>query len=394
MPTSKDAIDTAKNALGWTAATNVQYNLWSRKMRTYFKNNSIVFRRDATKAEWHVAATYAKKASIGFSAAGSALIGGSNNAASEARGHLQYLLLDILRKDREQSRKAGLPAISGKRKRGIQAPEMEESDDEDSSDEAEDDKDDDDDGDAERPKKRHDITGNLIPKIVAQVYIVNAQYADDAIDGSQPNAYTWVICHKSQLVILGETSMEVVYTAIKSKIPVGRTICAMYRAIMKPSLSEVTPADVVQLTNHNDLEAFLEVASTEYKPLCIQVQLAKGDGTAQTPPPNDRPYFPANHFVGPDPATLYDIPVSDSENKRYLRAMGKRKKKAWPKSDAGFKHQKAMTRKRIRRLTRHLEALKDKYKEFYGEKYDAQVIDSDDDSELSEYLQYNAWLNP
>jgi len=34
-------------------------------------------------------------------------------------------------------------------------------------------------------------------KIVVPVYIVDIQYADDVIDGSQPNAYTWAICHKS-----------------------------------------------------------------------------------------------------------------------------------------------------------------------------------------------------
>jgi len=121
-----------------------------------------------------MAGTYAKKASIGFPAAGSALIGGSNNAASAARGHLQYLLLDILKKGREQSRKAGLPATSGKRKQGTQAPEMEESDDEDSSDKVEDDEDDNDDDNAEWPKKHCDITGNLIAKIVVRVYIVDA----------------------------------------------------------------------------------------------------------------------------------------------------------------------------------------------------------------------------
>jgi len=188
--------------------------------------------------------------------------------------------------------------------------------------------------------------------------------------------------------------MDVVYTAIKSRIPVGRTIRAMYGAIMKPPPFGVTPADVMRLTNNDDLEAFLKVARTEYKPLCIHVQLARGDGTAQTPPPDDQPYFPADRFVGPDLATLYDVPVSDSENERYLSAMGKGKKKAWPKLDAGFEHQKAMTRKRIRHLKRHLEALKDKHKEFYGEKYDAQVIDSEDDSKPSEYFQHNAWLNP
>jgi len=188
--------------------------------------------------------------------------------------------------------------------------------------------------------------------------------------------------------------MEVVYTAIKSNIPMGRTIRVMYGAITKPPPSGVTPADVVWLTNNDDLEAFLKVARTEYKPLCIQVQLARGDGTAQTPLPDDRPYFSADRFVGPDPATLYDVPVSDSENERYLRAMSKGKKKTWPKSDTGFEHQKAMTRKRIRHLKRHLEALKNEHKEFYVEKYDAQVIDSEDDSELSEYFQHNAWLNP
>ena len=98
--------------------------------------------------------------------------------------------------------------------------------------------------------------------------------------------------------------------------------------------------------------------------------------------------------MGPDSATIYDVPVSDCENERYLKAIGKRKKKAWPKSDAGFEYQKAMTRKRIRHLKRYLEALKDKHKEFYGDRYDAQVIDSEDDGEPSEYFEYTAWLNP
>jgi len=188
--------------------------------------------------------------------------------------------------------------------------------------------------------------------------------------------------------------MEVIYTAIKSRIPVGRTIRATYGAITKPLPSGVTPADVMRLTNDDNLEAFLEVARTEYKPLYIQVQLAWGDGTAQTPLPDDRPYFPADRFVGPDPATIYDVPFSDSENERYLRAMGKGKKKAWPKSNAGFEHQKAMTRKRICRPKRHLEALKDKHQEFYGDRYNVQVIDSKADGEPSKYFEYNTWLNP
>jgi len=186
---------------------------------------------------------------------------------------LQYLLLDVLKKGHEQSRKAGLPATPGKRKQGALVAESDDENDEYDEDEYDED-DDDDNNDAGRPKKHREITGNVISKVVVRVYTVDAQYADDAIDGSQPNAYAWATCHKSQLVILEEASIEVVYTAIKSRIGVGRTIHAIHVAITKLLPSAVTPADVVWLTNDNHLEAFLEVARTEYKPLCIQVQLA------------------------------------------------------------------------------------------------------------------------
>ena len=65
------------------------------------------------------------------------------------------------------------------------------------------------------------------------------------------------------------------------------TIHIMYKSIMKAYPSVITPADVVWLTNDNNLEAFLEVARTEYKTLCIQVQLVQDDGRALTSPPND-----------------------------------------------------------------------------------------------------------
>ena len=111
-------MDAAKHARAWTAATNVQHNLYCQKVHTYFENKSIMFWRDANQVEWHMAGTYAKKEWIGFLAAVSALIGGSNNTASVAWVHLQYLLLDILKKGGEQSRKARVQAILRKRKQG------------------------------------------------------------------------------------------------------------------------------------------------------------------------------------------------------------------------------------------------------------------------------------
>ena len=135
-----------------------------------------------------MAETYGKKASIGFPASGSVLIWGKNNTASTAQEHLQYWLLDVLKKGHKQSRKAGLPATPGKRKQGARVVESDDEDDKD--DEDEDDEDGEDNADdAGWPKKHREIMGNVIPKVGVRVYIVDAQYADDAIDGSQPNAY-------------------------------------------------------------------------------------------------------------------------------------------------------------------------------------------------------------
>lgn len=119
------------------------------------------------------------------------------------------------------------------------------------------------------------------------------------------------------------------------------------------------------IPSDEDKEPVLELDTTEYKPLCIHVQLATADGVAQTPPADDRAYFPAAQFVGPDSVTQCDVPGSDSENERYQRVTGKGKTKTLPKSDAGFGHQKAMPRKTLRRIKRHLEPLNAEDGQFY-----------------------------
>jgi len=162
----------------------------------------------------------------------------------------------------------------------------------------------------------------------------------------------------------------------------------MYSAITKPHRNGDTPADVERLHTDEDLRAFLQVAKT-YAPTCLQVELAR---QAQSEPPDVRPFFPVDVFGNPEPAAQYDPPVSDSENDRYIRACGKAKRKMWPKSDKVFEHQKAMTRKRIRRLQGHLAALKQKHKEFYGATYDEEVIDTDAGD--PKYFTQTMWLNP
>ena len=112
MPTARDATDTAKPTLGWPGDTNPQYNLWLRKVRTHVGNNGIFLREDVTKMAWQLLGTYAKKTSIGFPSSGAGLLCGNSNAATEAKAHCNYLLLDVLKKGREQARKAGPPADS------------------------------------------------------------------------------------------------------------------------------------------------------------------------------------------------------------------------------------------------------------------------------------------
>jgi len=105
MPTAKDATDSAKTGLGWTAATNPAYNMWRRKMRSYFEDNGIVYRRGASMAAWQAAGIYARKKTIGLPASGITLLESKNEQAEE---DLNYLLLDYLKKGWKQARKAGM----------------------------------------------------------------------------------------------------------------------------------------------------------------------------------------------------------------------------------------------------------------------------------------------
>ena len=245
----------------------------------------------------------------------------------------------MLKQGLEQARKAGLPAGSsglGNRKRGAQAAQAADCDQEREVDSTSDDNDDG--HDRGRPTQRRELTAHsTISRIVMRMYIVDTQYLDDTIPGAVPTASRCAAGQKSQLIILKEASIEAVYTAIKSRIDPRRAVRTMYVAVTKPDAAGGTPTDVERITSDEDLESFLEVARTEYKPHCIQVQLAPSDGGAQTPPPNDRAYIPREQFVRPDPATQYDVPVSDSENERYLRTTGKGKKKTWPKGN-GMPH--------------------------------------------------------
>jgi len=85
----------------------------------------------------------------------------------------------------------------------------------------------------------------------------------------------------------------------------------------------------------------------------------------------------------------YDSPVSDSENDLYVMKFGKRKAKAWPRSDHGFEHEKAKVCKHIRRMQEHMKELKRCHRVFMGPAV-GEIINSDNEEDFS----WLKWLNP
>jgi len=127
-----------------------------------------------------------------------------------------------------------------------------------------------------------------------------------------------------------------------------------------------------------DLTNFLTAANGVYRPIMLQVELIRTRG-AQTLPPDERPHFTAAHWAArEDP---YDPLASDSENDLYMMKLGKRKAKAWPRSDHGFEHEKAKVRKHIRRMQEYIKELKRYHWVFMGPAA-GEIINSDNEEDF------------
>jgi len=121
-------------------------------------------------------------------------------------------------------------------------------------------------------------------------------------------------------------------------------------------------------------------------PLCSRSSWS-GLGGAQTLPPDERPYFTVADWAARE--VPYDPPLSDSENDLYIMKFGKRKAKAWPRSDHSFEHEKAKVRKCIRQMQKHMKELKRHHWVFKGPAA-GEIINSDNKEDFS----WLKWLNP
>jgi hypothetical protein len=86
----------------------------------------------------------------------------------------------------------------------------------------------------------------------------------------------------------------------------------------------------------------------------------------------------------------HDPVTSDSDNELYLIEFGRKKPRGWPRSDHGFEHEAAKTRKRIRRLKKHLVTLLEKHRKLLGHRRRRELINYNDEL----LIQWIVILNP
>jgi len=221
----------------------------------------------------------------------------------------------------------------------------------------------------------------VLKVVIVRVVIIDPDNPTDVINDG---GYYWATAKVRQFVALKKIIVAEVLNGISTRIPEGRYIRAMYRALTKHSTDSTDPEDIERITSDDDLSNFIMLAKQVYAPIMIQAQLApsKPDNKSdpETPPPDEREYFRKDQFDLVD--ETYNPVVSDSKNELYLMKFGKRKTKAWPSTDHGFEYSKAKIWKRITRLRKHLQEVQACRKKFKGATKN-EIVDSDDEDVFS-----------
>ena len=200
--------------------------------------------------------------------------------------------------------------------------------------------------------------------------------------------FKWTTASTKQIVVLKGITVAAVINSIGSRIPNGSHVRAIYDAVAKPPADGDEPEDTERITCEEDLRYFLEVTRRVYKPIRFQLQLNKTGSHSETPSLDGHQYFKKDEFPATIPKEPYNPVTFDCDNKLYLINFGKKKAKAWPRSDHGYEHEKAKCRSRINCLTIHLKELKTHHCTFIGPRQ-SEIVDSDNES----HFIYVRWLN-
>ena len=184
--------------------------------------------------------------------------------------------------------------------------------------------------------------------------------------------YLWDGCPSHCVAIIKATSLLEVVDQVQARIPAGRTVRPIYRALENPIPPSRIP-DATRLRSDAQIEAFFEATST--KPIRLQVVLYKDSTRVPAPvntaPPDDGAYI-EDAFL--DASEEYDDPAEDSDT--LCRNLGGLAKRTFPKTDDRFEDRKARVRVRIHRQRKVLKLLKAKHRAKFP---DTNIIDSEDE---------------
>ena len=189
--------------------------------------------------------------------------------------------------------------------------------------------------------------------------------------------YLWDGCTSHCIALMKSPSLLEIVDKVRTKIPRGRFVRAMFGTIGNPTAPSVSP-DSVRLQTDEEVEAFYDITAS--KQIRLQVMLyrdpAANPMVPDSPPPDDEQYYPKDFLDAP---AYYIDPAEDSDN--LARCLAGKAKRTFPTRDEAFENTKLRVRKRIWRQRKVLCLLKPEFKRKFP---NTGIIDSED--EKWEYL--------
>ncbi|KAF8423732.1 hypothetical protein BGX38DRAFT_1238459 [Terfezia claveryi] len=350
MPSAKEEVGRSKAILGW-GDNDSRYSQWRGGIKAWARTNRVVGKRQAGTALWKTFRDYAL-AEAGLPASGKRLL--QNGAAAikkEAEKALDKLLQDTLKKSRDTERAHALSQVVSL---ASDTPDIQYTPN---------------DNAVTSGRNTDNESGNRGFQKSVRIFLVDPG-REDEVRVTPGGAYKWDGCPSHCVAIMQVASLLEVVDKVRDKIPVGRTVRAIFGALENPRLPNTIP-DATRLQSDEEVEAFFDL--TNAQPIRLQ---------ADSPPPDDGAYFPRDFL---DAAEQYNDPGEDSDT--LCRNLAGYSKRTMPRKDEAFEDRKMAARRRLRKVRDEgLDPVKAKHREKFP---DLDIYDSEDDE-----WEYIAALNP
>jgi hypothetical protein len=217
------------------------------------------------------------------------------------------------------------------------------------------------------PESRNENEGGFQKSV--RLFLIDPGRGNAVLDAAT-GEYMWDTAPSNCVAILRSASLLEIVDKVRERIPVGRTVRAIYGALDNPTPPSTIPP-FTRLQSDEEVQAYLDLTSS--KPVRIQVILHRdpnaNPAVADSPPPDDGAHFAADFLDAPD---TYLDPAEDSDSlSRNLAGFAKR---VMPRKDEAFEERKMKVRKRIKRQKKVLRELKRKQREKFP---NVDIYDSD-----------------